>query len=148
MAMSRDQNAGRSHNIKTDNGSFERVEQFRYLGTTLTNRNSIQEEIKRLKLGNACHHSVQNVLSFSLLSKNIKITKYRTKILPVVGRIFGPKRDAVTRERRKLRNEELTDLYSSPNIIWLIKSRRMRWAGHVLRRGVEESCIQGFGGYA
>jgi len=57
--MSRDQNAGRSHNIKTDNSSFERVEQFKYLGTNETNRNSIQEEIKsRLKSGNACYHSV------------------------------------------------------------------------------------------
>jgi len=68
-----------------------------------------------------------------LLSKNLKITKYRTKILPVVGRIFGPKRDEVTRERRKLHNEELTGLYSSPNIIWVIKPRRMRWTGHVVR---------------
>jgi len=50
MVMSRDQNAGRSHNMKTDNSSFERVEEFRYLGTTLTIQNSIQEEIKsRLK---------------------------------------------------------------------------------------------------
>jgi hypothetical protein len=59
--MSRDQNAGRSHNIKTDNSSFERVE-FKYLGTTLTNQNSIQVEIRRrLKLGNACYYSVQNL---------------------------------------------------------------------------------------
>ena len=64
MDMSRDQNAGRIHNIKIDNSSFERVEEFRYLGTTLTNQNSIQEEIKsRLKLGNACYHLVQNLLS-------------------------------------------------------------------------------------
>ena len=58
--MSRDQNAGRSHSIKTDNRSIERVEEFKYLGTTLTNKNSIQEEIKsRLKVGNACYYSVQ-----------------------------------------------------------------------------------------
>ena len=50
MAMSRDQNAGRSHSMKSDNSSFERVEELKYLGTTLTNQNSIQEEIKsRLK---------------------------------------------------------------------------------------------------
>jgi hypothetical protein len=61
------------------------VEQFRYLGTTLTNRNSIQEEIKsRLNLLNACYHSVQNLLSASLLSKNVKIKIYRTINLPVV----------------------------------------------------------------
>jgi hypothetical protein len=61
MVMSRDQNAGRIHNIKTDNSSFESVEDFKYLGRTLINRNSIQEEIKSsLKSGNACYHSVQN----------------------------------------------------------------------------------------
>ena len=59
MIMSRDQNAGRSHSMKTDNSSIERVEEFKYLGTMLTNKNSIQEEIKsRLKLGNACYYSV------------------------------------------------------------------------------------------
>jgi hypothetical protein len=57
--------------MKTDNNSIERVEEFKYLGTTLTNKDSIQEEIKnRLKSGNACYHSVQNHLSSSLLSKN------------------------------------------------------------------------------
>ena len=64
MIMSRDQNARRSHSMKIDNGSIERVEEFKYLGTTLTNQNSIQEEIKsRLKLGNAFCYSVQNFLS-------------------------------------------------------------------------------------
>ena len=59
MIMSRDQNAGRSHSMKVDNSSIERVEEFKYLGTTLTNQNSIQEEIKsKLKLGNACYYSV------------------------------------------------------------------------------------------
>ena len=54
-------------------------------GTTLTDQNSIKEEIKsRLKSGNACCHSVQNILSSSLLSKNLKIKIYRTEILPVV----------------------------------------------------------------
>ena len=85
MVMSRDQNAGRSHNIKNDNSSFESVEEFKYLGTTLTNQNFIQEEIKsRLKSGNTCYHSVQNLFSSSLLSKNIKIKIYITIILPVV----------------------------------------------------------------
>jgi len=77
IVMSQDQNAGQSHNIKTDNISFERLEQFKYLGTTLTYQNSIHEEIKsRLKSGNACYHPVQNLLSSSLLSKNIKIKIY------------------------------------------------------------------------
>ena len=68
MVMSWYQNARRSHNIKIYNSSFERVEEFKYLGRTLTNQNSIQEEIKsRLKSRNACYHSVQNLLSSSLL---------------------------------------------------------------------------------
>jgi hypothetical protein len=61
MVMSGDQNAGRSHSMKTDNRCFESAEQFKYLGTTLTDQNCIQEEIKsRLKLGNVCCRSVQN----------------------------------------------------------------------------------------
>jgi hypothetical protein len=62
----------------------------------------------------------------------------------VVRRIFGPKRDEVTGEWRKLHNEELHILHSSPNIIRQIKSRRMRWAGHVARMG--EEYVQGFDG--
>jgi len=64
MTVSRDQNAGRIHSMKNDNSSIERVEEFKYLETTLTHQNSIQEEIKsRLKSGNACYNSVQNLLS-------------------------------------------------------------------------------------
>jgi len=99
------------------------VEEFKYLGTTLTNQNSIQEEIKgRLNSGNVCYHSVQNLLFSSLLPNNLKIKIYRTIILPVVlygcetwsltlkeehrlrvfenrvlRRIFGPKRGEVTK---------------------------------------------------
>ena len=77
MAVSRNEKAGPSHNIKNDSSSFERVEEFKYLGTTLTNQNSIQEEIKsRLKSGNVSYYLVQNPLSSSLLSKNLKILRY------------------------------------------------------------------------
>jgi len=55
----------------------------------------------------------------------------------VLRRIFGPRREEVTGEWRRLHNEELNDMYSSPNIVWVIKLRRMRWAGHVARMGVE-----------
>jgi hypothetical protein len=62
MIMFRDQNTGRIHSMKMDNSPIERVEEFKYLGTILTNQNSIQEEIKsRLKLGNACYYLVQNL---------------------------------------------------------------------------------------
>jgi len=77
--MYRDPNAGKSHDIKIDNSSFERVKEFIYLGTTLTNQNYIQGEIKSgLKSGNSRNHSLQSLLSFSLLSKNLKIKIYRT----------------------------------------------------------------------
>jgi len=73
MVMSRDQNAGRIQSVRFDNSTFERAEEFKYLATTLTNRNSIAEEIKsRLRSGNACYHSVQNLLSSRLQSKNLK----------------------------------------------------------------------------
>jgi hypothetical protein len=85
MVTSRDQNAGQNGNIEVSNKSFKNVEQFTYLVTTLTNQNSIHEEIEsRLKLGYACYHSVQNLLSSSLLSRSVKIKIYRTIILPVV----------------------------------------------------------------
>jgi hypothetical protein len=85
MLLSRHQNAGQSYAIMIVNRCFENVAKFRYLGTTITNQNLSQEEIKgRLNSGNACYHSVQNRLSSRLLSKNIKIRIYRTIILPVV----------------------------------------------------------------
>ena len=148
------------------------MEEFKCLGTTLTNKNYIQEEIKsRLKLGNACYYSVQNLLSSSLLSKKLKIKIYRTIILPIVlygcetwslklreelrlrvsenrvlRRVFGPTRDEVTGEWRKLHIEELSDLYSLPNIVRVVKSRRMRWEGEFGAYGGGESGIHGYGG--
>jgi hypothetical protein len=97
------QNAGRNHSIKIDNSSFERVEELKYLGTTLTYQNSIQEEVKnRLKSGNACYYLVQNLLFSRLLSKNVKIRIYRTIILPVV--LYGCEIWSLTlKEERRLR---------------------------------------------
>ena len=147
------------------------MEKSKNMGSTLTNQNSIQEEIKsRLKSGNSCYHSVQNLLSSSLLYKNVKIKIKRTIILTVVSygcetwlftqmekhrlrifenrvlrRIFGPKRDEVTREWRKIHNEEFNDQYSSSNIVCMNISR-MRWVGACSMYGGEERYIQGFGG--
>jgi hypothetical protein len=74
IVMSRDQNTRQHHNIKIENKFFEWVQHLRYLGTNLTNQNSIQEEIKcRLKSQNSCYQSVQHFVSSSLLSKYIKI---------------------------------------------------------------------------
>ena len=71
--------------MRIGNSTFERVEEFKYLRTTLTNQNSFAEEIKsRFRSGNACYYSVHNLLSSRLLSKNLKIKIYRTIILPFV----------------------------------------------------------------
>jgi hypothetical protein len=86
MLLSRHQNVGQNREIKIKiaNRSFENVSQFKYLGTTVTNQNLIQEEIKRrLNSGNACYHSVQSLLSSRLLSRNVNIRIYKTIILPV-----------------------------------------------------------------
>jgi uncharacterized membrane protein len=70
--------------------------------------------------------------------RRIRVRVFESRAL---RRIFGPNRDAVTGEWRKLHNEELHDLYSSPIIIRIIKSRRMRWAGHVCTNGGEEELV-------
>jgi hypothetical protein len=130
----------------------ENVAKLNYLGTTLTNENDIRDEIKsRLYSGNACDYSVQNPLSSSHISKNLMIKIYKTGILPVVlygyetwspilgeehrlrvsenrvlRKIFGPKREE-DGSWRKLHNDELHSLYSSKNIVRVIKSRRTSW---------------------
>jgi hypothetical protein len=81
MLLCRRQNIGQNYDIKIADRCFENVAQFKYLGTTITNQNLIREEIKRgLNSGNACYHSVQNLLSSRLLSKNIKIRIYKSII--------------------------------------------------------------------
>jgi hypothetical protein len=85
MLVSWDQNAGQNRETKIENRSFENVSHFKYLETTVRNQNLIQEEIKRrLVSGNACYHSVHNLLSSRPLSKNVKVRIYQTIILPVV----------------------------------------------------------------
>jgi hypothetical protein len=142
------------NNIKTSYGSFENVK-FRYFEMTVTNQNLIQEKIKRkLNLGNACYHSIYNLLSSRLLSKNIKIRihkiiilhvdlcgcetwsltlreEYRLKVFEnrMLRRILRLKRDTIIGGCRRL-HEDHQNLYALPNIIRTIKTR-MRWAGHI-----------------
>jgi hypothetical protein len=168
MLLSHHQNAEQNHTIKIGDRSFENVAQFRYFGTTVTNQNLILEETKRkLNWGNACYHSIQNLLSSRLLFKNLKIRIYKTIILPVVlygcetwsltlreehrlsvsenrmlRKIFGLKRDEVIGGWRKVHNEQLHNLYSLRSIIRTIKSRSMRWAGHVGRMGVKRNAYR------
>jgi hypothetical protein len=130
------------------------------MGMMLKNQNNVHDEIKsRLNSVSACYHSVQNLLSSHLISKNLKIKIYKTVVLPVVlygcktwsltlreehrlrvfenrvlRRTFRPKREEGG-SWRKFHNDELHSLYSSPNIVRVIKSRRMRWVGHMAHIG-------------
>jgi hypothetical protein len=85
MLLSCHQNARQNHITKIADRFFQNVAQFKYLGITVTNTNLIQEEIqRRLNSGNVCYHSVQNLLSSYMLSKNVKIRIYKCILLPVV----------------------------------------------------------------
>jgi hypothetical protein len=146
MIMSRHPNSGQNQNIRIANESFENVVKFKYLGTTLTNQNDIRDEIKtRLNSGNACYYSVQNLLSSRVISKNLNMKVYKTVIMLIVlcgcetwsltfrathrlkvfenkvlRKIFGPKKEE-DGSWRKLHNDELRNLYSSWNIVRVIK---------------------------
>jgi hypothetical protein len=134
------------------------VTKFKYLETILTNQNDIHDEIKiRLNLGTCLLSISPKSFVFTSHIKNLKIKIYKTVILPtalygcetwsltlreehrlrvfenrVLRRVFGPEKEE-DGSWRKLHDDELHSLYSSPNIVRVIKSRRMRWAGHVAR---------------
>jgi hypothetical protein len=140
------------------------VAKFTYLETTLTDQSFMQE---------ACYHSVQNLLPSCLLPKNVKIKIYRTIILPAVmcgcetrtltlreehrlrvfenrilRRKFGPMKDEITGEWRKLYNKELHYLYSSSNIIRQNQPRRIKVVGSCDTHGRGEKIVQDFRGKA
>jgi hypothetical protein len=138
MLMSRSQKRGQKYSIKLATRSFENVAKFKYLGKTLTDQNCMLEEINsRLNSGNACYSSVQGLPSSRMLPGNLKVKTCKSTIQPVLlygcetwsltlrekhrmrmfenrvlRRIFGPKRDELMRQWRKLHNGELHDLYS------------------------------------
>ena len=140
MEMKRHRGMIANEHINIGRNSYEKVKTFKYLGYLWINKNSIQEEIKcRLTAGNTCYHSVQTLVSSTLLSKKLKIKIYKTIELPVVlyccetwsltlreelrlralenrilRRIFRPKRDE-NRDWRRFHNEELHSLYRSSN---------------------------------
>jgi hypothetical protein len=141
MFMSHCKKARQKHSIKIAYRFFEGVTKLKHLGTTLTDQNCMNKEIKgRLNSGNACYHSIQSLLSSRLLSRNVKVKIYKTIILPVLygcetlfptlsrehglrvfenrvlRKIFGPKRDEVTREWRKLHSDEL-NICTPPQIL-------------------------------
>ena len=145
--------------------SFHKIRPLEDLGMPSSPWEKIQVGRQYWNVAYRGYHSVQNLLSARLLSKNLKIKIHWTIILSVIlyrcetwsltlweerkltvfentvlRRIFGPRRDEVTGEGRRLHNEELNDLYCSPNIVRVIKWRRMRWVGHVVGMG-EESWV-------
>jgi hypothetical protein len=161
MLMSRSQKTGQKHSIKIASRSFPDVAQFKYLGTTLTDQNCMHEEIKsRLNLRECFLPFGSESFFFQPAVEESNVKVHKTIILPVVvyvcktwsltlteehrlgvfenrmlRRIFGPKRDEVMEEWRKLLNGELHNLYSSPNIIRQFKSKKMRWPEHVASMG-------------
>ena len=148
------------HKIMISNITFEMMEQFKYFGTTLTNQIPFMKKLSADWNQGMLVIILCRIFVFQFAIQKHKIKTYRTVILPVVSygyetwsltlrekrrisvfenrllrRIFEPKRQEVTGEWRRVSNEKLYFLYSSPNIVQVIEPRRMRWAGDVVRMG-------------
>jgi len=144
--MSRDQHAVQNHNIMVGNKSFERVEQSRYLGTTITNKFAFRKKLRVDWMQGMLAIIGRRIFCLLVCYPSIKIKIFRAVILPVVlygceswaltlrearrlrmfenkvvRKIFGPKKDEVTAEWRRLHKEEFYDLCSSPNVIRVLK---------------------------
>jgi hypothetical protein len=166
MLLSRHQNTGQTHDIKMANRCFENVKHFKYFGTPVTIRIWFRRKLRGDWILVMLATISPEFLSSPLLSKSVKIRIHSAIILAVVlfgcetwsltlraehrlrvfentvlRRIFGPKRDDVRGSWRKVDNVELRKFCSSPSIIRMMKSRMMRWMGHVARIGAEEERI-------
>ncbi|XP_025203119.1 uncharacterized protein LOC112600160 [Melanaphis sacchari] len=145
--------------IKIDQYEFKRVEQFKYLGSILSEKNNIAFEVAaRIQAGNKCYYGLTKVLSSRAVSRRLKEQLYTSLILSVVlygsetwplrkmdkqrfmvferkvlQKIYGPVKDEITEEWRRRKNSELETSYSSSDIVEGIRSRRLRWAGHAWR---------------
>jgi hypothetical protein len=154
--MPHHQNAGTIHDTNIANKSFGNVAQLKCLGIIVLDQNLVWKEIKRrLNSGNACYHSVQNILPSHLMYKNVKIGIHEANFAlsvywcetwslalreeirlkgflnMVLRKIFGLEKDKVIGGRRVLHNKQLHYLHSSPRIIRMIKSRKMKWIQHI-----------------
>ena len=161
---------GRPDPLKIGEKLFERVTDFRYLGSTITEKNDTSYEIKaRIAAGNKSYFSSLQMLRSSLLNKESKIKIYKAIIKPVVTygaetwsltnnderllliwerkilrKIFGPINDNGAWRIRT--NKELQNMYKAPDIIADIKSKRIRWIGHVQRMDSTRACFKIFNG--
>jgi hypothetical protein len=154
MLLSRHQNVGQNRDMKIENRSFENLSHFKHLGTTVKNQNLIRSRTFCLLV--CCRKTykleytrlILPIVLYGCETWSLKLREeHRLRVFEnrLLRRIFGPKGDEVTGEWRKLHNEEPPALYWSPSIIRILKSRRMRWAGHVARIGKKEH-VQVIGG--
>ncbi|VVC33079.1 Hypothetical protein CINCED_3A019245 [Cinara cedri] len=128
MVISRREN--HEENLEVENYKFERVQNFIYLGVTINSKNNNHDEIKiRLTAANKCYYGIT-----SILCETWPTTKGdEDKLAILERRIFGPKLNNMTRQYEKRNNIEIQQLYKEPDIVAVLKNRRMVWAGHVWR---------------
>ena len=159
MVISREGTTKNSGHMQIDNMTIKRTETYRYLGTIFNCSNIIREEIQaRINSGNKIYYALQHLLKSNALSRNTKITIYKTLIRPIVlygsetwsttkrdeallqtfenkvlRRIFGPIRDTQSGEWKRRSNKDIHDLFKSPLITGIMKANRLQWLGHIER---------------
>ena len=159
MVISREETTKNSGHMQKDNMTIKRTETYKYLGTIFNCSNIIREEIQaRINSGNKIYYALQHLLISNALSRNTKITIYKTLIRPIVlygsetwsttkrdeallqtfenkvlRRIFGPIRDTQSGEWKRRSNKDIHDLFKSPLITGIMKANRLQWLGHIER---------------